>query len=44
MSKLQSVLPIITLVTVYKAFARPYLEYRDILYDQAFNNSFHDRL
>ena len=25
-------------------FVRPYLEYGDILYDQAFNNSFHDRL
>ena len=42
--KLQSVLPRITLVTVYKAFARLHLDYGDILYDQTFNNSFHDRL
>ena len=42
--KLQNVLPRITLVTVYKAFVRPYLDYGDILYDQAFNNSFHDRI
>ena len=42
--KLQSVLPRITLVTIYKAFVRPHLDYGDILYDQAFNNSFHDRL
>ena len=40
--ELQSVLPRITLVTIYKAFVRPHLDYGDILYDQAFNNSFHD--
>ena len=39
-----SVLPKITLVTFYKAFVRPHLDYEDILYEQAFNNSFHDRL
>ena len=44
MRKLQSVLPRITLVTIYKAFVRPHLDYGDILYYQAFNNSFHDRL
>ena len=44
MHKLQNVLPRITLVTIYKAFTRPHLDYGDILYDQAFNNSFHDRL
>ena len=42
--KLQNVLPRITLVTIYKAVVRPHLDYGDILYDQAFNNSFHDRL
>ena len=44
MCKLQNVLPRITLVTIYKAVVRPHLDYGDILYDQAFNNSFHDRL
>ena len=44
MRKLQSVLPRITLVSIYKAFVRPHLDYGDILYDQAFNNFFHDRL
>ena len=44
MRKLQSVLPRITLVTVYKTFVILYLDYGDILCDQAFNNSFHDRL
>ena len=42
--KLQNVLPRITLVTIYKAFVRPHLDYGNILYDQAFNNFFHDRL
>ena len=42
--KLQNVLPIMSLVTICKAFVRPHLDYGDILYDQAFNNSFHDRL
>ena len=42
--KLQNVLPRITLVTIYKAFFRSHLYYEDILYDQAFNNNFHNRL
>ena len=42
--KLQNVLPIMSLVTICKAFVRPHLDYGDILYDQAFNNSFHGRL
>ena len=33
-------LPRQALVTIYKAFVRPYLDYGDVLYDQAFNNSF----
>ena len=37
-------LPRATLITFYKAFARAHLDYGDILYDQAFNISFHDRL
>ena len=44
MRKLQSVSPRIILVTIYKAFVRLHLDYGDILYDQAFNNSFFDRL
>ena len=42
--KLQYVLPRITLVTIYKAFVRPHLDFGNMLYDQAFNNCFHDRL
>ena len=42
--KLQNNLPRVALVTIYKLFIRPHLDYRDILYDQIFNNSFHERL
>ena len=42
--KLQSVLPRITLVIIYKAFVRPNLDYGDLLYDKTFNSSFLDRL
>ena len=42
--KIQNKLPRAPLVTIYKSFIRPHLDYRNILYDQAFNNSFHERL
>ena len=42
--KLTNLLPRATLITIYKAFVRPHLGYGDILYDQVFNCSFHDRL
>ena len=42
--KLRNILPRTTLVTIYKAFIRPHLEYGDVLYDQAFNNSFTEKL
>ena len=32
------------LITIYKAFVRPHLDYGDVLYDQAFNNSFHAKI
>ena len=37
-------LPRTTPITIYTVFARPQLDHGDILYDQAFNSSFHDRL
>ena len=37
-------LPRQALVTIYKAFIRPHLDYGDVLYDQAFNNSFHAKM
>ena len=42
--KLQNLLPRTTSVTIYRAFVRPHLDFRDISYDQAFNSSFHDGL
>ena len=42
--KLQHVLPRYALITIYKSFIRPYLDYGDILYDKAFNESFHQKI
>ena len=42
--KLHNLLPRSALITIYKAFVRPYLHYGDILYDQASNMSFHHKL
>ena len=42
--KLQTILPKLTLLTIYKAFIRPHLDYRGIIYDQAYNDSFHQKL
>ena len=39
--KLQNIL---TLLTIYKCFIRPHLDYVDIIYDQAYNLSFHQKL
>ena len=41
--KLQNKLSRTPLVTICKSFVRPHLDYGNILYDQAFNNSFHER-
>ena len=42
--KLQSLLARTTLITIYKAFIWPHLDYDDVLYGQAFNNSFKEKL
>ena len=42
--KIRNLLPRPALFTIYKAFVRPYLDYSDILYDQAYNMSFHHKL
>ena len=42
--KLQAVLPRPSLVTIYKAFIRPHLDYGNIIYDQAYKESFHQKL
>ena len=42
--KLQNLLPRTALITLYKAFVRPHLDYGNIIYDQAHNASFHQKL
>ena len=42
--KFQQVLPGPSLITIYKAFTRPHLDYGDVIFDQAFHNSIHQRL
>ena len=42
--KFQQILPRSTLLTIYKTFIRSRLDYADIVYDQAYNSVFHDKL
>ena len=42
--KLHDILPRSALLTIYKSFIRPHLDYGDIIYDQAYNTSFHQKL
>ena len=42
--ELSKLLPMQTLIPIYKAFARPHLDYGDVLYDEAFNSSFHAKM
>ena len=42
--KLQNLLPRSALITLYKSFIRPHLNYGDVIYEQAFSSSFHEKL
>ena len=42
--KFQQILPRQSLIAIYKSFIRPHLDYGDIVYDRAFNESFHKSL
>ena len=42
--KFQNILPRSALLTIYKFFVRTHLDYGDIIYDQAFNNSFQQKI
>ena len=42
--KLQHILPRHALITIYKSFICPYLDYEDILYYKAFNASFDQKI
>ena len=41
--KLHNILPREPLLTIYKSFIRPHLDYDDVIYDQHYNNSFHQK-
>ena len=42
--KLHNILPRSALLIIYKSFIRPHLHYGDIIYDQAHNTPFHQKL
>ena len=42
--KLQPVIPRAALLTIYKSFLRPHLDYGDVIYDRSFNESFQNKL
>ena len=42
--KFQLVLPRSSLVTICRAFIRPHLDYGHIIFDQVFNDSFHQKM
>ena len=42
--KSQNLLQRTALITIYKVFVTPHLDYSEILYDKAFNLSFHKKL
>ena len=42
--KLRNTLPRPALLTIYKDFVRPHLDYDNIIYDQAYNKAFHKKL
>ena len=42
--KLHNTLPRLSLLTIYKCFIRPNLDYVDLIYDQAYTDSFHQKI
>ena len=42
--KLNNCLPRSSLITIYKSFGRPHLDYGDVIFDKAYNNSFQQRI
>ena len=42
--KLQPIIPTAALLTIYKSFLRPHLDYGFVIYDCAFNKSFQNKL
>ena len=44
LQKLQNILPRESLLTIFKSFVRPHLDYGDVIYDQSYNNTFHQKM
>ena len=42
--KLQPIIPRAALLTIYKSFLRPHVDYGDVIYDHAFNEAFQNKL
>ena len=42
--KLQDTLPRTSLITIFKSFISPHLDYGDIIYDRTYNTSFHQNI
>ena len=42
--KLQNILPQGSSLTTFKSFGRPHLDYGDVIYDQSYNNTFHQKM
>ena len=42
--KLHNTLPRLPLLTIYKSFIRPHLDYGDVIYDQTYTASFHQKM
>ena len=42
--KLQPVIPRAALLAIYRSFLRPHLDYGDVIYDRALNESFQNKL
>ena len=43
LQKLQKTLLRLVLITMYKAFVRPHLDYGNMIYDEAYNETFHQK-
>ena len=42
--KLQNILSRGSLLTIFKSFVRPHLDYGDVIYGQSYNNTFHQKM
>ena len=42
--KLHNTLPRLPSLTIYESFIRPHLDYGDLIYDQAYTASFHQKI